>query len=97
VTHGEGTRTVKDSYDFEYDCQVDFPEGSGEDTVYSTIEISVSCEPGEPRMYQVDIYLNNTATNDIQSLENDMFEQVEHKMLADLAADGITKDMLIYP
>ena len=88
---------MKDSYEFEYDCQVDFPEGSGEDTVYSTIEISVSLEPGESRMYQVDIYLNNTATNDIEALEYDMFMQVEDKMLVALAADGITQDMLIYP
>jgi hypothetical protein len=88
---------VQDSYDFRYDCQVDFPEGSGEDTVYSTIDISVSLEPGEPRMYQVDIYLNSTATDDIQSVEYDMFEQVEDKMLAELAADGITREMLIYP
>lgn len=96
-TRGEGTRTLRDSYDFEYDCQVDFPEGSGEDTVYSTIDVSVSLEPGEPRMYQVDIHLNDTATNDMQSVEWDMFEQVEDKMLAELAADGITRDMLIYP
>jgi len=48
-------------------------------------------------MYQVDIYLNSTATDDIQSVEYDMFEQVEDKMLAELAADGITREMLIYP
>ena len=88
---------MKDSYDFEYDCQVEFPEGSGVDTIYSTIEISVSLEPGEPPMYQVDIYLNDTPTDDIQSMAYDMFEQVEDKMLAALAADGITRDMLIYP
>lgn len=88
---------MNDSYEFEYDCQVEFPEESGEETVYSTIGISVSLEPGDARLYQVDIYLNNTATNDIQSVEYDMFMQVEDKMLAELAADGITRDMLIYP
>ena len=47
-------------------------------------------------MYLVEYLVRDTATVDFQD-DYDMFKQVEDKLLADLAADGVTRSMLIYP
>jgi hypothetical protein len=88
---------LQDSYEFEYDCESEAYGEHGMQTDYTTIGISVVLENEKPRMYAVDICLRDTPNNDLQSVEYDMFLQVEHKMLAELAADGVTRSMLIYP
>lgn len=88
---------MQDSYEFEYDCESEAYGEHGMQTDYTTIGISVVLENEKPRMYAVDICLRDTPNNDLQSVEYDMFLQVEHKMLAELAADGVTRSMLIYP
>ncbi len=88
---------MQDSYDFEYDCESEAYGEHGLETDYTTISISVSLENEKPRMYLVEYYVHDTPTTDLQSVGFDMFLQVEHKLLADLAADGVTRSMLIYP
>lgn len=88
---------MQDSYNFTYDCEAEAYGEDGLETDYTTIDISVSLENEKPRIYLVEYYLNNTTTTDLQSVGIDMFFQVEDKLLADLAIDGITKAMLVYP
>lgn len=88
---------MQDSYGFEYDCESEAYGEHGLETDYTTISISVTLENEKPRMYLVEFSVRDTPTTDLQSVDFDMFLQVEHKLLADLAADGVTRSMLIYP
>ena len=88
---------MQDSYDFEYECESEAYGEHGLETDYTTISISVTVENDEPRRYLVEYFVHDTPTTDLQAVASDMFEQVEHKLLADLAADGVTESMLIYP
>ena len=92
---------MRDSYDFEHDCEIDLGgEAGGQDgpdVYYTTIGISVSLEQEKPRMYEVDYFVKDTPTMDLQSVGGDLFDSVLDRLLADMAADGVDESMLIYP
>lgn len=88
---------MQSSYDFEYECQSEAYGEQGLETDYSTIAIDVVLESEGPPMYSVGYHVHDTSTTNLQAVGFDMFLQVEHKLLADLAMHGVTRSMLIYP
>jgi hypothetical protein len=87
---------LQDSYHFEYECQSEAYGDHGLETDYTTISISVDLENESPRMYLVEFSVSDTPTTNLQAVADAMFFQVEDRLLADLAADGVTRSMLIY-
>src|SRR4051794_40217281 len=60
--------TLRDSYDFEYDCESEAYGEHGLETDHTTISINVTLENEKPRMYLVEFYLRDTPTTDLQSV-----------------------------
>lgn len=88
---------MEDSYSFSYECRAESFGENGPEVDYTTIDVSALRTEPDVNRYEVDFYLHDTPTLDLQSIGYDMFQQVESQFLSDLSAYGIGRSMLTYP